>query len=189
MSGSVIGKSLNLGWAGKVSRNPMNKIDSRFVKSILNGNGAETLSAIPFGHAVVLNTDNTISKFGQTGTGVTSAAAAAFAGVAVAEVKQGMTYAFGENASSASYEPGVACDRIVAGSVNVYCKEGTVTAGGAVYIMTVAGDNAAIGEFVATATPAGSGATAVALPNCKWTTNNQDASGITEMTIMYPVMA
>lgn len=189
MSGAVIGKSLNLGWAGKVSRNPMNKISSNFVKSILDGNGAETLSVIPFGFAVVLNTDNTVSKFGQSGSGVTAAAAAAFAGVAVAEVKQGMTYSYGENASSASYEPAAACDRIVAGTVNVYCKEGTVTAGGKVYIMTVAGDNAAVGEFVATSTPAGSGATAVELPNCKWTTNKQDASGITEMTILYPVTA
>ena len=40
MPGTVIGKSLNLGYAGKVSRNPMNKIDAKLVKSILDGNGA-----------------------------------------------------------------------------------------------------------------------------------------------------
>ena len=77
MPGTVIGQSLNLGYAGKISRNPNNKVNSRFVKSILDGNGAETLSAIPFGFAVVTNTDNTYSKFGQTGSGVTAAAAAA----------------------------------------------------------------------------------------------------------------
>lgn len=189
MSGTVIGKSLNLGWAGKISRNPMNKVDAKYVKSILDGNGDETLSAIPFGFAVVLNTDNTISKFGQTGSGVTSAAAAAFAGVAVAEVKQGMTYAVGANTGSGSYEPKAMCDRLAVGTVAVFCKEGTPTAGGKVYIMTVAGDTAALGEFVATASPAGSGATSVELTNCRWTTGKQDTSGITEMTILYPVTA
>lgn len=183
MPGTVIGQSLNLGYAGKISRNPNNKVNSRFVKSILDGNGAETLSAIPFGFAVVTNTDNTYSKFGQTGSGVTSAAAAAFAGVAVAEVKQGMTLAFGANASAADYQPLQPCDVLQQGTITVYCKEGTPTAGGKVYIMTVAGDAAAIGEFVATASPAGSGATAVELPNCKWTSGKQDASGIAEMTI------
>lgn len=189
MPGTVIGTSLNLGYAGKVSRNPMNKIHNRFVKSILDGAGAETLAAIPFGFAVVTNTDNTYSKFGQTGTGVTSAAAAAFSGVAVAEVKQSMTYSFGANTAAGQYEPARPCDVLQQGTVTVFCKEGTPTAGGKVYIMTVAGDNAAIGEFVATDSPAGSGATAVELTNCKWTTGKQDsASGITEMTIEYPVM-
>ena len=99
MPGTVIGKSLSLGYAGKVSRNPSNKIDSKFVKSILNGSGVETLSPVPFGAALVLNTDNTVSLFGQTGSGVKSAAAAAFAGIAVAEVRQSMTYAYGANSA------------------------------------------------------------------------------------------
>lgn len=189
MPGTAIGVSLNLGFAGKISRNPGNKIDSKFVKSIKDGGGAETLSNVPFGFAVVLNVDNTVSKFGQAGTGVTAASAATFAGVAVAEVKQGMSYGYGANASSAEYEPNMPLDRVVEGSVNVYCKEGTPTAGGAVYIMTVAGDDAALGEFVATASPAGSGATAVELPNCKWTTGKINASKITEMTILRPVTA
>lgn len=187
MPGSVVGQSLNLGYAGKISRNVPYQVRNRFVKSILDGNGAETLSAIPFGFAVVTNTDNTYSKFGQSGTGVTAAAAAAFAGVAVAEVKQGMTLSFGANASAADYQPQQPCDVLQHGSVTVYCKEGTPTAGGKVYIMTVAGTNAAAGEFVATASPAGSGATAVELTNCKWTSGKQDSSGITEMTIQYQV--
>lgn len=190
MPGQVIGTSLNLGYAGKISRNPMNKVNARFVKSILDGNGAETLSAIPFGFAVVTNVDNTYSKFGQAGAGVSTAVAANFGGVAVAEVKQTMTYSFGANTTAGQYEPNVACDVLQQGTVTVFCKEGTPTAGGKVYIMTVAGDNAAVGEFVATANPAGQGATAVELPNCKWTTGKQDtSSGITEMTINYAVQA
>ena len=187
MSGTVIGKSLGLGWAGKVSRNPMNKISSKFVKSILDGNGAETLSAIPFGSAVVLNVDNTVSAFGQTGAGVTAAAAAAFAGIAVAEVKQGMTYAVGANVSTGSFEPNAMCDRIEMGSVMVYCSFGTPTAGGDVFICTVAGGTVAIGDFVTTNNA--DGCTAVELPNCQWTTGKMDTSGITEMTILYPVVA
>ena len=189
MPGTVIGKSLNLGWAGKITRNALNKVDAKFVKSVLGGNGAETLASVPYGFALVLNTDNTVSKFGQTGTGVKSAAAAAFAGIAVAEVKQGMSYGVGANTGVAEYAPGESVDRLVVGTCNVFCKEGTPTAGGAVYIITVAGDNAAIGEFVATATPAGSGATSVQLTNCQWTTGKKDASGITELTILYPVNA
>lgn len=189
MPGTAIGKSLNLGYAGKVSRNPMNKVDAKFIKSILDGNGAETLSVVPFGFALVLNTDNTASKFGQTGSGVTAAAAAAFAGIAVAEAKQAMTYGYGTNVSAGQYEPQVSCDRLKVGTTTVFCKEGTPTAGGKVYIMTVAGTNAAIGEFVATSSPAGGGATAVELPNCKWTTGKQDASLITELEILYAVTA
>ena len=189
MPGKVIGTTLNLGYAGKVSRNPMNKINNRFVKSILDGAGAETLAVVPFGYAVVLNTDNTYSKFGQTGSGVITAAAAAFAGVAVAEVKQVMTYGYGEQSIGGSYEPGMPCDVLDRGTLTVFCKEGTPTAGGKVYIMTVAGSAAAIGEFVATATPAGSGATAVELTACRWVTGKQDASGICEMTILNPVTA
>ena len=187
MPGTAIGKSLNLGYAGKVSRNPLNKINSRFVKSILDGGGAETLDVVPFGFAVVTNVDNTYSKFGQAGAGVTAGVAASFAGIAVAEVKQAITYGYGANIGGGQYEPGMVCDVLQIGSATVFCKEGTPTAGGKVYIMTVAGSAAAVGEFVATASPAGSGATAVELPNCKWATGKQDTSGIAEMTILYAV--
>ena len=187
MPGTAIGKSLALGYAGKVSRNPMNKIDSKFVKSILNGSGVETLAVVPFGAALVLNTDNTVSLFGQTGAGVKTAAAAAFAGIAVAEVKQAMTYGYGANSGGGQYEPAMPCDRLVQGTATVICTEGTPTAGGAVYIVTVAGSTSALGAFVATSTPACG--TAVALPNCQWATGKQDASGICELTILWPVSA
>ena len=35
MSGTAIGMDLNLGYAGKVSRNPLNKINSRDRKSVV----------------------------------------------------------------------------------------------------------------------------------------------------------
>lgn len=182
MPGKVIGKGLNLGFAGKVSRNPLNLIGARMVKSVLDGNSAETQPNIPFGFAVVLNTDDTYSKFGASGTGVSAATAANFGGIAVAEVKQGVLYT--DQNAGGEYLPKQPCDVLQLGSATVYCKEGTPTAGGKVYIMTVAGTNAAVGEFVATSTPAGVGATAVELTNCRWTTGKRDASGITEMTIL-----
>ena len=184
MPGTAIGKSLGLGYTGKVSRNPGNIINAKAVKSILNGSGVETQPAIPFGFAVVLNEDNSYSKFGATGAGVATPIAVNFAGIAVAEVKQ--VYTYGTN-DPGEYTPFQAVDVLQIGSSTVYCKEGAPKAGSKVFIMTVAGDNAAVGEFVATATPAGVGATAVELPNVRWTTGKVDANRVAEVTILTKV--
>jgi len=180
MPGSVIGKNLSLGYAGKVSRNGNNKINARQVKSILDGGGLETQPVIPFGAAVVTNPDNTYSLFGATGTGVSAATFANFAGIAVSEVKQSMTYGYGANVSGGQFEPNSPCDVLQTGTTTVFCKEGTPTANGLVYIMTVAGTTATkVGDLVATATPAGG--TAVQVTNARFTSGKQDPSGITEV--------
>lgn len=185
MPGTVIQTNLNLGYAGKVSRNPQSKINSRAVKSILNGSNVETQPNIPFGAAVVTNTDNTYSLFGATGTGVSSATVANFGGIAVSEVKQSMTYGYGTNANAGQYEPNTPCDVLQQGTATVYCTEGTPTANGLVYIVTVAGDTSPVGSFVATATPVGTGATAVQLTNARWTTGKMDSSTkIAEITLL-----
>ena len=184
MPGTVIQQSLNLGYAGKVSRNPSNKINSRAVKSILDGSSVETQSSIPFGACVVTNADNTYSLFGATGTGVSAATVANFGGIAVSEVKQSMTYGFGANVSSGQFEPNTPCDVLQQGTATVFCKEGTPTANGLVYIVTVVGTTSPVGSLVATATPAGVGATAVQLTNARWTTGKQDASGIAEIVLL-----
>ena len=187
MPTSAIGKDLNYGYAGKISRNPLNKITPRMVKSILNSSSVETMSNIPFGAAVVLNTDGTVSLFGQSGTGVSAATAANFGGIAVAEVQQTFSYSLGAGGGSANsgYVPSQPCDCLNEGSATVFMTEGTPTAGGAVYIVTVAGTTSPVGSLIATSTPEGSGATAVQLPNCSWTTGKVDANGICEMTIRY----
>ena len=182
MPGTVIGKSLNLGYAGKVSRMPGNKINSRTVKSIPNGSGVETQPVIPFGACVVTNADNTYSLFGATGTDVSTPTVANFGGIAVSEVKQSMTYGFGANVSAGSFEPNTPCDVLQQGTATVYCKEGTVTANGLVYIVTVAGTAAPLGSLVATATPAGG--TAVQLTNARWVSGKQDTSGIAEIVLL-----
>ncbi|MBX4259743.1 gp53 minor capsid family protein [Clostridium estertheticum] len=184
MPGTVIGKSLNLGYAGKVSRNPGNKINSRAVKSILDGNLVETQVPILFGATVVTNADNTYSAFGATGTGVSTGVVANFGGIAVSEVKQAMTYGYGANVGSGQFEPNTACDVLQVGTATVFCKEGTPVANGLVYIVTVAGTTAPLGALVATATPAGSGATAVQLTNARWVSGKMDPSGIAEIVLL-----
>lgn len=184
MPGGVVGKSLNLGFAGKISRNPLMKISARMVKSILDGNGAETLSAIPFGAAVVVNADNTYSLFGDSGSGVSAATYANFGGIAVSEVQQSMSYGLGTNVSgNGSYLPNTPADVLQVGTTTVFCKDGTPTANGLVYITTVAGGSIAVGDFVCSTSPTGGG-TAVQVTNARWTTGKKDASGITEITLL-----
>lgn len=183
MPGKVIGKALNLGFAGKVSRNVDNIISARIVKSILGGDSAETQPKIAFGDPVVLNADNTYSKFGATGTGVSDPTAANFAGFAVGEVKQVLTYG---DAQVGEYATNEACDVLQRGSTTVFLKVGTPTAGGKVYICTAKGDSAyAVGQLFVTATPATLGTgTVVELPNVRFTTGKVDANKITEVSIL-----
>jgi hypothetical protein len=182
MPGTVIQQSLNLGYAGKVSRNPSTKINARSVKSILNGSGVETQPSIPFGACVVTNIDNTYSLFGATGTDVSAATVANFGGIAVSEVKQSMTYGFGANVGTGQFEPNTPCDVLQQGTATVLCTEGTPTANGLVYIVTVEGTTSKVGDLVATSTPAGG--TAVQLTNARWTTGKKDASGICEIVLL-----
>lgn len=182
MPGTVIQQSLNLGYAGKVSRNPSTKINARAVKSILNGSNVETQPSIPFGACVVTNIDNTYSLFGASGLDVSAATVANFGGIAVSEVKQSMTYGFGANVGTGQFEPNTPCDVLQQGTATVFCTEGTPTANGLVYIVTVEGTTSKIGSLVATSTPVGG--TAVQLTNARWTTGKKDASGICEIVLL-----
>ena len=185
MPGTVIGKSLNLGYAGKISRNADAIVGSRFVKTILDGNGLETLSAIPFGFPVVLNDDNTYSKFGDSGSGVSAPLAATFAGFAVGEVKQMTTY--GNVSGAGQYETKENCDVLQRGTltVAVKCADGDCKAGGKVYICLAAGSSVIVlAGLYASATPTGVGnATMAELTNCKFTTGKVDANGVAEVTV------
>lgn len=182
MPGTAIGKNLSLGYAGKVSRNPNNKINSRMVKSILDGSGNETMAVVPFGATVVMNTDNTYSLFGATGSGVSAPSFANFGGIAVSEVRQSMSYGYGVNVSAGQFEPNTPCDVLQVGTATVFCTEGTPTANGLVYIVTAAGSTSPVGSLVATAAPAGG--TAVQLTNARWVSGKQDPSGITEIVLL-----
>jgi hypothetical protein len=165
MPGSVVGKSLNLGYPGSISRSADTIITNRVVKSTDTAN-------INFGDPTVLNADNTYSVFGATGT------AATFAGIAVLEVKQSTDYF----AVQGYYEPGQPCDVAERGSVTVLCNVGTPTAGGDVYVRITA--NGAIpagvvGGFEAAA----DGVNTVKLNGIKWKTGKLDANRVAEVTI------
>lgn len=166
MPGKVIGKSLNLGYPGNISRSVDAIIDNRVVKPTDTDN-------INFGDPVVLNDDNTYSKFGATGTADT------FGGIAIREVKQTTDYF---NAQG-FYSPGQPCDVATRGTLTVKCNVGTPKAGGAVYIRiatNAAIPDGVIGGFEAAA----DGTNTVEIPNLKWTTGKLDANKVAEVTIL-----
>lgn len=166
MPGFAIGKSLNLGYPGNISRSSDAVISNRLVRSTDTDN-------INFGDPVVLNADNTVSTFGATGT------AATFLGIAVREVKQNTDYF----TSQGFYSPGQPCDVAERGTLTVTCNVGTPTAGGAVYVRIAANaafPNGVVGGFEATA----DGTNTIQLTNVKWKTGKLDANKVAEVTIL-----
>jgi hypothetical protein len=186
MPGGVVGKDLTLGFVGKISRNHFNMVVANFVKSILNGSQQETLKVINFGDPVVLNVDNSVSKMGDEGAGVSAATFVNFLGFAVAEVKQTVTY--GNVSGSDGYCGGQPADILAVGSIMVKCVEGTPAIGTGVYVCTVAattGGTALVGDILAIAVPAGTGAPAtIQLTNVKWSTGKMDTNRSAEVTIL-----
>lgn len=174
MAGKVIGKNLNLGYAGKVSRDADVLIENRIVSALS--------TAIPFGAPVVLNTDNTYSMFGA------ASAIATFGGIAVAGVKQATNYYDNE----VEYLPNQPCDVLVRGTATIICKAGTPTAGGKVFV-TIAEDpdvpDVKIGDFVAKAhtykdEENNNVVCTVEITNAKWTTGYIDANDVAEVTLL-----
>lgn len=167
MPGAVIGKYLNYGFAGGVSRSDDCIITNRIVN--------DQSDPIPFGAGVMLQEDNTWSA-------VTDATTAAnFAGVAVREVRQSLDY-LNQNDMS-YYAKNTPCDVIERGSVTVVCQNGTPKAGGAVYLRITANaafPDAVVGGFEAVA----DGANSIQLTNAKWKTGKIDANNVAELTLL-----
>lgn len=165
MSGTAIGINLGLGYAGTPTRQDDNVIRNRISSDAGN---------IVFGAPVILASDNTVKNWAAGST------AAVFVGVALANVKTNQTaYASGA-IGSGYYSPKQPVDVLERGSVLVFCKNGTPTAGGKVYIRTVVNGAKAIGDFEAVA----DGVNSVEIPNAKWTTNKIDSSLIAEVTLL-----
>jgi len=140
-----------------------------------------TISAAAATGATTVDVNPFTANFSYTtaATILISSSPAQFAGVAVREVKQATEYP----ATGYPYLPGQPCDVQELGGVTVTCAEGTPTAGGKVYIATSIGTNVAVGDFCATATPAG-GATTVMLTNAEWDDISVDANDVAEMTLL-----
>lgn len=168
MPGNVVGKALNFGYAGAVSRSLDAIISNRVVKST-------DPTGPSFGDPVLLNSDNTWSKAGATAT------MALFAGIAVREVKQGTSFLSANGA--VEYKPGEVADVIERGTVLVVCNVGTPTAGSAVYLRITANGAFPTG-VVGGLEAAADGANTILLTNAKWKTGKLDANKIGEITLL-----
>ena len=160
----IIGKEMPHGFAGSYARQPDMIVETRPA-------GGET--PIPFGAPLVY--DATKPAVVAAGAGFT---AAAFAGVAGAEIKTALTYL---TQQEGQYAPGEPVSVFQRGSINVRAY-GTPALGGTVYVRTAASGTYStepVGAFTATNE---SGST-VALTNCQWG-GAADANGIAELVIL-----
>lgn len=164
MPGSVIGKVLNLGYIGKISRDA----DAIVINRIVSGES----EAIDFGAAVFLNDDNTVRNValeGEEGSETTSDTADKFVGIAVAEVVQATEY----TQQASAYLKNKGCDILVRGTIIVEMGTGTPAAGGKVYF------NFKTGKFDAT-DPSANG---FQIP-ASFTTGYVDGKGGVEITLL-----
>ena len=164
MPGAVIGKALNLGYIGKISRDG----DAIVINRIVSGKS----EAIDFGAAVFLNDDNTVRNVTVTseqGSETSADTIDKFVGIAVAEVVQATEY----TQQASAYLKNKGCDILVRGSIIVEKGEGTPKAGGKVYF------NFATGKFDA----AEQSAKSFAIP-ARFTTGYVDSKGGVEITIL-----
>lgn len=170
MPGTVIGKYLNLGYEGNISRQKYYNIIQRPV--------SESSNPIQFGRPVVLNPDNTYSDLESVIAAGTTITADMIGGIAVRIVKQALSF-FDSN--TVYYYPKQTCDVMNEGQMTVRCSYGAPTAGGDVYIR-VAANPAQPASFVGDFTAAADGANTVLIPNLKWMTEQLDANSIAELT-------
>ncbi|MBD5572388.1 structural cement protein Gp24 [Clostridium botulinum] len=172
MPGAAIGIELNLGYPGTVSRSVDTIITARKLQSNIQ-DGKETASPVLFGEAVILNEDNTYSKFGEGNT------AKDFVGIAVREVKQTIDY----YSSAGAYLPNETMDVLNRGSITVNCNNGTPAAGGKVFIRikeNPAIPDGKVGQFEAIADVENT----IEISNLKWATNKLDKNRVAEVTIL-----
>lgn len=167
ISGAAIGKALDLGFRGTISRQVWYIVTNRTIK--------EGSPGIAFGDPVILNPDNTV----QAITAGTTLTADNFAGISCREVKQ-MTFYRSNEVQYLEYER---CDVISLGSVTVLCGRGTPVAGGQVYIRIAENanyPNSPIGGYETEA----DGANTVLIPGMAWKSGYIDSNRIAEVTML-----
>lgn len=161
----VIGKEMPHGFAGGYARQPDMIVNTRPA-------GGET--PIPFGAPLVY--DSTKPAVVAAGAGFT---AAAFAGVAGAEIKTALTYL---TQQEGQYAPGEPVSVFQRGSINVKCYDGTPALGGTVYVRTGTSETYTTGVVGGFSANNESDKT-VALTKCQWG-GPADANGIAELVIL-----
>lgn len=163
MPGSAIGKKLNLGYVGKISRTAGDEVVTRIVSD------ASGATAIPFGAPVFLNDDNTVRNVASADT------LAKFVGFAAASVKQATDY----TNTQVVYGLNEPCDILTRGSIVVKVDDGTPVAGGKVYLVTTADTGIAVGDIVCAAVTNKT----IELP-ATFTTGYKDTNGLAEITLL-----
>lgn len=166
MPGAVIGKRLNYGYPGAISRSIDAVVTNR-----------RSTGKIKFGAPVILNNDNTYSAFGESNV------AADFVGIAVREVKQSTNYING----TSQYEDKERTDVLNRGSICITVNVGNPTPNGKVYIRVSQNDekaNGIVGGFEAEA----DGAHTIELSNVRFATGNLDSNKVAEVTILSRTM-
>lgn len=183
MPGTVIAKHMNLGYAGKITKDADVIVFNRMV----NHDSAD----IPFGAPVCLLGENEYEGWYGAST------LEKFAGIAVAIVKQATTYA----EPVFSYKAHQRCDVLFRGSAAVICAKGTPTAGGKVYVRILENEeypSAKVGDWEAEPditpevpevleppTPAVPAVIrTIEITNARWETGYTDANHITEVTLI-----
>lgn len=173
MPAKLIGQVPGIGIVGAIASSSPGEpyIQAKPVKS--------TSLPIFFGTGVMVNTDGTYSAVDGTTT------AANFGGIAVQEFKQALVYPFPNGAAAnvnGSYVAAQQADCLKRGEAFVFCRAGTPTVGGAVF-MRIAANGAfpleSLGEFRATA----DGANTIQLTNANWDKASVDGDLVTVIKI------
>lgn len=164
MAGKVIGKSMNLGYAGNYARTPDDIVVARKLKE----------GEVEFGQALFLNTDNTYGPAKEAST------AAQFAGIALRVVKQATSY---NDQNTVKYLAGEMANALERGAATVVCNVGTPTAGGAVYVRVKA-NASVVGSVVGGFEAQADSTNTIQLTNAKWTNGYLDANKVAEVTLL-----
>jgi len=161
MSGKVIGKELNNGFAGSYARQP---------DMIINTRPNAGTAAIPFGAALI-----------SSGAGViaanSTASAENFVGIASREVKTQLSYL--EQNGAGEYAAKSPVSVFQRGRINVINSDRKAALYGAVYLRTTADGNKNVGDFEA----ADDSGKTIKLTNCQWG-GKADANGVAELVIL-----
>ena len=165
MSGKVIGKSLNHGFAGQFARTPDMIIVTRSAEG-----------EIKFGDVVIAGTTGMQVKKADNTTTATNVI-----GIAGAEVKSAYNYFEQSEGAYADKEAVAVLER---GSISAECKNGTPTINGKVYIAKTASafSGAEVGDLAAEVSGTAN-TDYVELTNCKWG-GEKDANGVAELVFL-----
>jgi len=173
-------KGLYLGFVGNISN------EGYSLRSARQVNPADT-NNIAFGETAVLNANNTYSSVKTFIANGGTLTASVPVGIATSNININSTYNVqGTNdvlTPGGQYLPASMCDLLVQGTINVYCPNGTPTAGSAVYIR-VALNGAIPNGVVGSLEAAADGGNSVLYPNFKWKTGFLEVDGTAQVTIL-----